>query len=358
VLFGRGGPAEHRDRRSTLGTAGAVAIYVVPIVLLAWLRLDTDERLAAIEPTKTPLEATATLTEFRDRQAVTVIVRYSDADTVLAPNWTGIVTGLPAGPGTELKPGQVVAQIEGINRIAYVAPRPLFRPLTVGATAADSAELEDVLIGLGYMAAGKVRPYDGVVATAVHRLTVAVGAPGDGSTFDPSWLVWLPRDPFPITKVNALVSAPAPAAGTPVLTAPPRIRELTVTTRTGPPDLEGNWVLDLHGTAIQLTDGRPSPDGLVTLAAASDPANDEPATGQITRAEPRKAIAVAASAVIAGPHDTFCVMVPGRPTGHYRSQAVSIGEGTTSGVELTSGLDDHDTYLANPGELEEVPACP
>jgi hypothetical protein len=357
-VFGRRGSAEHHGRRSTLGTAGAVAIYLVPVALLAWLRLDTDDRLASIEPTKTALEATATRTEFRDRQAVAVVVRYSDGDTVLAPTWTGTVTALPAGSGTDLRAGQVAAQIDGINRVAYVSPRPLFRSLAAGATAADSAELEHVLIGLGYMAAGQTRPYDRVVTAAVHRLAVAIGAPGDGSTFDPSWLVWLPRDPFPIIKVNAQVSGPAPAAGTPVLTAPPRIRDVTITAGTGRPDLKGSWVLDLKGTTVQLTDGQPTPDGLTALAAATDPANAEPVIGQITRAEPRRAIAVAACAVIAGPEDTFCVLVPSRRARHYRARVVSIGQGTPSGVELTSGLDDHDTYLVNPGELEGLPTCP
>jgi hypothetical protein len=330
----------------------------VPIALLVWLRMDTDERLAAIEPTRKPLEATASLTEFRDRQAVTVVVRYSDGDSILAPNWIGTVTGLPAGPGSVLAAGQVVAQIDGIDRVAYVAPRPLFRPLTLGATAADSTELEEVLAALGYMTPGRARPYDGVVAAAVRRLMAAIRAPGDGSSFDPSWLVWIPREPFPISKVSAQVSGPAPAAGTAVLTAPARINELRVTAGTGPAELRGHWLLDVNGTTISLTDGQPSPDGLVSLAAAIHPTNDEPSVGQISRAEPRRAIAVAASAVVAGPRNTFCVIVPNRAKDGYRSQAIVIGQGTTSGVEVTSGLGDHASYLANPGELEGLPSCP
>jgi hypothetical protein len=77
----------------------------------------------------------------------------------------------------------------------------------------------------------------------------------DGTTFDPGWIVWLPFDGLVPASVDLTVGAPAPAAGTRIVTAEAKI-----------------------GTAV-MSD---APD----TGGSSDQANDSEARGQANQSEP------------------------------------------------------------------------
>lgn len=345
-------------RRSLVFAACALLLYAIPLALIVWTRWSTNEQLRAIAPPPGPIDARASLMTYRDRQAVTVVPTFSAMDEVLAPAWAGVVTQMPIESGDELTPGQLVAQVDGIDRLAYTSPRPLFRPLAAGASATDVSDLVGVLHSLGYLASTSPRSYDTTVESAVRRLANAIRAPADGSTFDPGWLVWLPRAPFPIKEVHAKTAGVAPASGNPLFTAPPRLRSVSFETERGAPDLTGAWLLEVDGATASLVDGALDAEGLAALSKVASLTDQQPLTGQVMRAHPREAVTIAASAITSGQRDVICVWTPSAD-GHqpYRSHRVTLGAATTSGVEVVKGMKAGDVYLVNPAETVDTGRC-
>lgn len=339
-----------------------VLAYALPIGLIIWLQWRTSERLEEIDPPPTPLESSVTSQDFRDRRAVRITPSYSTPASLLAPGWSGTVTAAPLTPGATVSTGTAVLQVDGIDRLAYAADAPFHRPLSLDATGPDVIQLREVLQHLDFLA-GSVssRTYDDTIADGVQRLARSVGVDATGETFDPAWLVWLPSEPFVVEHVEATVAAPAPSPGQPVVVAASQLLgiALTDTSNAELTDPAGAWTLSVGGTDLPLVDGRLDAGGLAKLDELTGP-DAEPLSGELFRSDPRQALTVVASAVVAGADDHFCVWrrIDRSEPPDYGAQIVALGEGTASTVEIVSGLAAGDTYLVNPAEALDDATCP
>jgi hypothetical protein len=337
--------------------AAMLVAYLVPAGVLVLLdRRDVAD--GAVAPPPQPLEAVSQVETLSDRQPVQVVPRFEPAPTVVAPSWSGTVTSSPLQPGAALVPGDVVAQVDGVNRIAYVSPRPLYRPLGEADSGPAVADLRDVLASLGFLAApGRADSYDGTVVRAVSQLAAAIGAASDGTTFDPGWLVWLPVEALVIASTDMGVAAPAPPPGTPILTGTARITGLTITRDDSAIDLSGRWTLTLAGLELALEDGVATADALSALDQSVDP-DGQVLDGIVARAEPRRAITVAPSAIVPGADGRACIWAPSVGAGGaVEPRVVTPTGGGPSAVEV-EGIDAGTRYLVNPVEALADATCP
>ena len=187
----------------------------------------------------------------------------------LSVGGTGTITDL-ADEGAVVRPGEVIAEVDGAPVVLLAGGRPAWRPLD--ATAADGEDirqLEQNLVTLGFATAEELGPDDDWTAAttrAVQELQRAVGDDDDG-TLEAGSVVFMPG-PVRIASHQADVGA---AAGSPAL-------EVTGTTPIVTVDLPASdqgLVEAGQGVEVELPDGSVV-DGLVyAVAGVVDPPAEE-----------------------------------------------------------------------------------
>lgn len=162
----------------------------------------------------------ANIREVRQEFPVALTFDWSAEQEVLAPAWSGIVTAAPEIP-TPIKTGDVIVEIDGVNRVASVGLAPFYRPLAPGSVGDDVEQLHAFLNQIG-IEAPSGRRWVWSTTRAVREFNDAIGQVSRDS-FDPSVVVWVPTLDFEVTESHLAVGSLAPVAGELILEQSSRV---------------------------------------------------------------------------------------------------------------------------------------
>lgn len=146
-------------------------------------------------------------------------LRWSEPTEVYAPSWLGLVQAVYVEPGETIPSGGVVAKVDGIDRIAYAGNIPFARPLESGDRGEDVRSLNALLRERG-LSTRDSDEYTWATARGVAELAKVIGVESsERSRFDPAWIVYLPEPSVVVDTVSLEVGAPAPSAGTVIVSS-------------------------------------------------------------------------------------------------------------------------------------------
>ncbi|MGH2632919.1 MAG: hypothetical protein ACRDG3_05875 [Tepidiformaceae bacterium] len=345
-----------------IATLALLGLVAVPLIILAVLRLGSSDTLAGVTFDTKPMLASGTAREVVDSKPVTLALTWEKGAELTAPAWSGTVTGVSAKPGTPLKTGDIVATVDGVERVAFASDPPFYRPISSGMRGPDVVALHQMLVALGLMDAEPANPDLANFATtqAIRAFETQIGIADPGGTFDPAWIVWLPASPFPLGSLDLAVGHPAPPPGTAIGAAVPLLLQ-AVATSNDPAGLSLDpavaWVLAIGDATFHLDSGTTSvaKDDLAALAAVLKP-NAETASGVVQRAQALHAVAIPSTAVMSGAEGQLCVWLPAG--GGYTARPVTLSGAQAGVTNVATGLDAGEQILVNPGDALKQPQCP
>lgn len=333
-----------------------IILVLAPIVFLGWLRLRAEDRLSEISPPTVAVVAEVQEVIVDDLEAVNLVLSWSSAPELIAPAWQGTVTTLSVSPGDVLVTGDSIIGVNGVNRIAAATENPFWRPLSRDNRGPDVEQLEELLLSLGHYGGTADGRYDAALAISVDALAKTLGVLQPDSTFDPSWIIWLPSDPFPVATVEAGVGRPAPSSGTVFLTGHSTIAQISFFDSDGESlPLDGDWLVNIAGRDYTAIDGALTQQSLHELARRISSEVTE-LSGRVRRAQPVRAIAIPTTAVASNRDGTECVWVP--VGSEFAARSVTIDGGQVGSVFVADGLSSSDSVLLNPFEYLANPICP
>lgn len=343
-------------RRGTVLLTATLVLLATPAVLLGWLRLRAEDRLAELEPSPLPVVVEVEEVLVDDRQAVNLSFSWGAAREVVAPSWAGTVTAVHVARGREVESGDLVVTVDGLDRIAAASDVPFWRPLGRDDTGPDVLALQELLASLGLHENEIDGRYGPATTSAANALAHELGIALPNGVFDPAWVVWLPFDPFPIDGIEAEVGRQAPAHGDLLLMGPSTISEIRMTDSQGAPlRLDGDWLLEVAGADYELVDGELTADARDGLSRATEREVTE-LVGRVRRANPVVAVEIPATGVTSNAAGAVCVLTPDGVT--FSPMPVTIDGGRVARVFVISGLEPGDEILVNPAEVLDNPVCP
>lgn len=347
-----------------------VAALGVPIGALAWLQFTADDTLPALSHPTQPLLTSATARTVTDERPVRLVPTVEKGPEVLAPRLDGIVTAVYVKPGDSLADGKRVLSVSGIDRLGFAAATPFYRPISSGAEGPDVEELHRLLVALQHLSA---MPADAQAATfatgtAIRALAVQIGAPAT-STFDPAWLIWLPRRDLVVGTVAVRPGQPAPAPGSVIIATPGKVTAAKVAAQGQEPlvlTLGVEYVAVAAGKTLRIDAAtlQVAADDLALIAPPEQPAqpnlsnppSQEGIPATIRRATPLQAMGVPSTAVMVNDSGALCVWLP-EATG-YRAVTVTLAGARGGITNVASGLAAGQQFLSNPAQVLERPQCP
>jgi len=350
------GTARRRAGGGATVVLTALTLLAIPVVGVVLLHFGTDDGLPDIEFTPAPVVLAAQGRSVTDEHPGLVTLQWGDATSLVAPLWSGTVLETVVNPGDTIQPGDVVAVVDNIERIAWHTDRPFFRELGRGATGDDVSQLQLLLNTAGYYEGEVDGSYGGGTVAAVREWALDLGVEKPSGRFDPGWIVWLPDPRFEVAVVEITPGAAAPSPGTNILTAATPLVGAEFLTIDGEPFERGpGWVAGFESGQIPLgADGQIDSDALGNLEALLPSAEDEiPLT--FKRSQPLDVVEVPATAIMTNDAGDTCVWV--EQSADYQAVPVIVGSATARVVKVT-GVPPDTPILANPGEVLELSACP
>lgn len=350
--------------------------------VLAGLILLTPAVLVfALHPDDTPTElklATDPLTAFAARSDRSVsglahlALRWVQYPAIVAGPWAGIVTRNPISSLDAVSEGDVVIQIDGVDRVAVATTVPFFRSLTFGDSGPDVVQLRLAMGRLGWMddiASDPNSPYDAAMFAATRSFALSIGVSGYVSGFDPAWVAWLPagNSAF-VWASDTPVGGPAPTAGMPIGLTPPALASAVVTpdVSNGPPPAgflgDGLWVVAPAGEdlRIHLTDRSVASADLAVLSAQLNPTDSE-WTGNVRAATTTPSVAMPSSAFLYKDGGQGCVYVRDSAEGTWTPVSVASFEQDAGAILIADQtlwpLLEGKEVLLEP-QLSDVKPCP
>lgn len=200
---------------------GVAAWAVLPILGLIWItNANSHATLAAPTVAWVPVSDEAS----EVRIDVDLALLWETGNSLLAPAWNGTVQSVNLTRGQSVTSGDIVAVIDGISRIAWHSNGVFYRPLTPGDRGSDVTWLKQILSAEG-MPQNASEVFDWRALNDVRKFAGTLGVPNSGriSSFDPSWLVYMPSDPFVVESIDLQKAAPAPSPGTAIAVGKPRL---------------------------------------------------------------------------------------------------------------------------------------
>lgn len=343
-------------RRGSASAVVALLVVAVPAVLLVWMRVRTEDRLSVLVPDPVPVVMPVESREITDQKAVTVESEWGEPAVVTAPSWFGTVTRVDVTPGDAIASGDVVARVDGVDRMVVVSSDPFWRRLRRGDTGDDVVMLQQWLIDAGFLDGEVDGDFGPDLRASVKAWAVSLGVAKPDGMFDPAWVLWLPHEPFGVASVEIARGVPAPGPGSEVLTGPVPLVSVSLADQNGRSfTSDGVWVLTVGGVDVSVVDGVVDVDGLATLASVLDPVQPT-VTGRIRRAERVETLEIPATAVVSNAVGTLCVFLPDGDG--FAPTPVELSGGRVSRVNVASGLSRGDDVLVNPADVLEAPSCP
>jgi hypothetical protein len=344
-----------------LATTLTLAALVIPIGMVAWLEFAADDELSALSISAEPILTSATARTVTDERAVRLVPTIDKGPEVLAPRLEGIVTAVYVKPGERLADGKPVLSVSGIDRLGFSAPTPFYRPISAGTEGPDVESLHRLLVALGRLPAMPPNAQTATFATgaAVRALAAEIGAPAT-STFDPGWVVWLPRAGLVAATVAVRPGQPAPAPGSVIITTPGKVTAARIAAQgqeplTLAPGVEyvavaAGKTLRIDSASLQVAD---ADLGLIT---PPEPPNQEGIAAFIRRATPLQAMGVPSTAVMVNDAGQLCVWLPAGSA--YRAATVTVAGARGGITNVATGLTAGQQVLSNPAQVLERPQCP
>jgi hypothetical protein len=151
-------------------------------------------------------------------ETVDLVIKRESGPAVAAPSWVGTVQQIFASPGSNVSDGSRVATVDGVERLAVSAAQPFYRVLVAGDSGPDVATL-NAFLSRRRFSAGTGASFTYATSKGVRELAALIGAPSTTS-FDPSWLVWLPTNPYVVASTKLVLGFPAPPPGSTLFTSP------------------------------------------------------------------------------------------------------------------------------------------
>jgi hypothetical protein len=151
-----GGPVADplKSKKFFLGglAAGIVAMSVVGLATVAFVESPQQVAARSAAPPRTPITAVARWQVLRDSISVQGFVRSARRIEVRAsaPFHTVTVTRLPVRLGSQVRPGQLLAEIDGRPIVLLHGRLPAYRDLHEGDHGPDVVQLQQALESLGY----------------------------------------------------------------------------------------------------------------------------------------------------------------------------------------------------------------
>jgi hypothetical protein len=282
---------------------------------------------------------------------------------LVAPNWTGTVTAVSVAPGDTIQEGAVVAEIDGVDRIAAETASPFYRPLAQGSQGDDVQDLNNLLSRLGLRHGGgkawTTSTSDGVAALQ-RRLGLQPPSPAQ---FDPAWVVWLPRNSLTAGSVELSLGGPAPGPGTQFLTPAAVLSDgLLVEQDTSSLTLDSGdaWRFTTE-TGVNLpvvvdSSGVGRVADLPALNAAVS-TGTESVNGQVAYSQPVTATAVPVPAVVTAKGGDTCLWLAPR-TGDLQPWPVTVIDGDVSATYVSETPPAGVKVLVNPAAtMPDAPRC-
>jgi hypothetical protein len=156
------------------------------------------------------------------RRDVALALTWYVPGPVVAPGWDGVVQSVGAAPGRMIASGEVLARVDGVDRLACASASPMARSVALRDKGRDVATLHECLTAAGYDVAVDKDVYGSATKSAVADLAAKTGAASErGEVFDAAWLVFLPEENYWPQTVDLVVGAPAPPAGSALASAAP-----------------------------------------------------------------------------------------------------------------------------------------
>ncbi|MGD2204507.1 hypothetical protein [Microbacterium maritypicum] len=153
-------------------------------------------------------------------QAVGLALEWSDGVELPAPAWSGTVVRVYVQPGSVLKSGDTIVDVDGVKRIAAFMNVPLYRALVAGSTGEDVKALLEFLRARGFDVPDSDRlSWDAWLQVSSFAKSIGVDTTQGLASFDPGWLVFVPAAELTVSEVHVKAGRPAPASGEPVVTA-------------------------------------------------------------------------------------------------------------------------------------------
>jgi peptidoglycan hydrolase-like protein with peptidoglycan-binding domain len=358
--------AGRRRRAGLVAAASALAAAGIAAAVAARLAAPAAPAPGGIRLTTVPVVRTSLTTSIQVAGALGYAGSFAAVDELAGTAYTI----LPA-PGTMVRRGQRLYEVDGRPVVLFYGTRPEWRDLAEGVPAGpDISQLNANLAALGYGAAGGAA-FTAATAYAVGRWQVALGLPVTGTV--PAGQIAYAPGPLRVASVLAGLGAPAQPGST-VLTATspgPVVRaavpvaqeylvragdQVTVTLPSG---------AAVPGTVLAVArvasaarggpdDGSGPSDQLtveatvgLTRAGTAAGLDQAPVTVSIVSARARRVLAVPVNALVALAGGGYAVQVP-RPRGGPRLVAVRAGLFGGSLVQVSGAL--------RPGMRVMVPA--
>lgn len=335
-------------RRGGTSTAmGLAVLLAVPLVaggalaLVALQRSPLDSAASA-----GPLVGTIGSAERDDRVNVSVTVVNAEAFAVTTQT-AGVVTALGLQPGVALVDGAEALEVDGLPVTAYVAPAPLYRPITRGMVGKDVETAQGLLVKLGYLDVA-----DGRAGTQTAKAIAAFnndhGRKASGEVLGVDSLLWVPADSDPPVEVHIRVGTTLAPGDDLYATS---TGQDTVSVETEAIDVDR--VLTVGQTSVTLPAGATSVTDPADIDAIALVLNDVTARNAfLTLSTPRVVGTIPASALVTDPTGATC----------YFADTTSPGM-TIEATDGSFGIVDVDPDLAgtrvliNPRDVREDLAC-
>lgn len=345
--------------RRVLAMAAVATVAVAPAAVTAYSFTTMDDGLASVEPKPVPVLSPST--EVVDDQAasVTVALRWRSGRSILAPDWSGLVTAVRVRRGDSVSEGQAIVTIDGVDRIAAVTEQPFYRSITAGSAGPDVAQLNALLPRLG-LPGGSGSTWTGRTAQGIAELRARLGlapVPRLEVSFDPAWVVRIPEPGVVVGSVSTHVGASAPPVGEPVFEEQKTIAGAAITPAEGEslPDA-GATVVEAAKETLDLGDNATLDSKALSALSRSIPLGTESVKGTMRLKTPRTATVVPASAVVVDP-DTArqCVF-----TGGWRQSGpvgVKARESSVGSADIGDAIRPGTEVLVNPLEVAPTRGC-
>lgn len=302
---------------------------------------------------------------------VTVSVTVARPAPLVASGISGVVTAVTLSPSEVLGQGDEVLEVDGRPVRAAATVKPFYGVVKLGDSGEDVTALRSLLgeVGIEVAASGEA---DEALRTAVGSW---LGPQATGVVLDPAQVMWLPTPGLVVEAVAATVAAPAPAAGSPVVTFAPVVKSatipprrfaahaasftVTVADRSVPVDASAALTLsrqDARALAAMVArppSGPPTPNS----GPSADGATVSEVPGTVTTTWDSPVAAIPTSAIITRQDGTLCVVVaPQGATRHGVTVTVTASK-TSTGTSQASGLAAGASLVVNPVASATAAAC-
>ena len=334
-----------------------VTAFGVPLAFLLWVRLGANDIPEALQAAPQAVVLEAVAEDLRDEFNVVVELDWESGSVIAAPDWSGTVTAVYVEQGHTIESGDIVLQVDGIDRRAVSLEAPLYRSLARGSVGQDVGHLQGFLRDLGLYDGDIDGLFGAGLTSAVKAYESGLGIPKPVGVFDPAWTMWTPEPILVTFEIHAEVGHPAPPNGTPVVVGPPRLvaARLVGAAESGFDVPRGSdWVFKYETVEFSITRAELQLSEFAALVAAIDP-NTESVEGVVMSTEPLPVTVVSPASVTVGRDGQLCVWVESGDL--YAPRSVEVLRTEVGRTLIIAGLQPQTRVLANPAEVLEDSTC-